>query len=216
MAAKPESKFKLVADNRKARFNYAIDEVFEAGVALTGSEVKSLRAGKATIAESYADARDGEIWQPATSTIGWDEGKAAYTIKLDEILSRKVQARAIEYRAKDGKWSPMVVEATTAALKDVTDGPLGTASRVSDMPAGSNIASFCISPDGKLIAYALVEPDGQGKPKSRLYMSRADGVGGSTGLTDGRQLDLTPAQGDGSDVFPTDPIAPLAVPRAGP
>jgi len=62
MAAKPERRFKVVADNRKARFNYELGEHFEAGIALTGSEVKSLRAGKATIAESYADARDGEIW----------------------------------------------------------------------------------------------------------------------------------------------------------
>jgi SsrA-binding protein len=53
---------KVVADNRKARFNYEIGEVFEAGIALTGSEVKSLRHGRATIAESYADARDGEMW----------------------------------------------------------------------------------------------------------------------------------------------------------
>jgi SsrA-binding protein len=62
MAAKPERALKIVADNRKARFNYFIDEVFEAGVALTGSEVKSLRAGKASIAESYAGAQDGELW----------------------------------------------------------------------------------------------------------------------------------------------------------
>ena len=62
MAEKNERPQKVVADNRKARFNYEIGETFEAGVALTGSEVKSLRAGKATIAESYADARDGEIW----------------------------------------------------------------------------------------------------------------------------------------------------------
>jgi SsrA-binding protein len=62
MAAKPEKKLRVVADNRKARFNYFIDETMEAGVALTGTEVKSLRAGKATIAESYADSRDGEIW----------------------------------------------------------------------------------------------------------------------------------------------------------
>jgi SsrA-binding protein len=62
MAAKPERRFKVVADNRKARFNYEIGETFEAGIALTGSEVKSLRAGRATIAESYADARGGEIW----------------------------------------------------------------------------------------------------------------------------------------------------------
>ena len=62
MAAKPETKSKVVADNRKARFNYAIDETFEAGVALTGSEVKSLRSGKASIAEAYAATRDGELW----------------------------------------------------------------------------------------------------------------------------------------------------------
>jgi SsrA-binding protein len=62
MAAKIERKPRVVADNRKARFNYFIDETFEAGVALTGTEVKSLRLGKATIGESYADARGGEIW----------------------------------------------------------------------------------------------------------------------------------------------------------
>jgi|SRR5262245_2108177 SsrA-binding protein len=62
MAAKPERKLKIVADNRKARFNYAIGEVLEAGIALTGTEVKSLRDGKAAIAESYAASRDGELW----------------------------------------------------------------------------------------------------------------------------------------------------------
>jgi SsrA-binding protein len=60
--AEKNTLFKVVADNRKARFNYEIGETFEAGIALSGSEVKSLRAGKATIAESYADARVGEIW----------------------------------------------------------------------------------------------------------------------------------------------------------
>jgi len=54
--------FKIIAENRKARFNYEIGEVVEAGIALTGTEVKSLRQGKATIAESYADAKGGEIW----------------------------------------------------------------------------------------------------------------------------------------------------------
>ena len=62
MAKQPERRFKVVADNRRARFNYEIGETFEAGIVLTGSEVKSLRAGKVTIGESYADARDGEIW----------------------------------------------------------------------------------------------------------------------------------------------------------
>jgi SsrA-binding protein len=62
VAAKPERNFKVVADNRKARFNYQIGEVFEAGIALTGTEVKSLRQGKANIAESYAAGRGGELW----------------------------------------------------------------------------------------------------------------------------------------------------------
>jgi SsrA-binding protein len=62
MAAKSERPRRVVADNRKARFNYEIGETFEAGIALTGTEVKSLRQGKATIAESYADARGGEVW----------------------------------------------------------------------------------------------------------------------------------------------------------
>ena len=63
MAAKQEQNFKVVADNRRARFNYEIGETFDAGIALTGTEVKSLRTGKATIAESYAHVdRSGEAW----------------------------------------------------------------------------------------------------------------------------------------------------------
>jgi SsrA-binding protein len=62
VAEKKERPFKIVADNRKARFNYEIGETFEAGIALVGTEVKSLRQGKATIAESYADVRNGELW----------------------------------------------------------------------------------------------------------------------------------------------------------
>jgi SsrA-binding protein len=62
MAEKDPDNRRVVAQNRKARFNYHIGDTFEAGIALTGSEVKSLRSGKAMIAESYADARGGEIW----------------------------------------------------------------------------------------------------------------------------------------------------------
>ncbi|MCR6736356.1 MAG: SsrA-binding protein SmpB [Afipia sp.] len=59
---KKEKPIKVVAENRKARFNYAIEDTVEAGIVLTGTEVKSIRGGKTTIAESYADAKDGEIW----------------------------------------------------------------------------------------------------------------------------------------------------------
>ena len=53
---------KIVADNRKAHYSYSISSALEAGIMLTGSEVKSLRLGRATIAESYAQAKDGEIF----------------------------------------------------------------------------------------------------------------------------------------------------------
>jgi SsrA-binding protein len=55
-------KKKIVADNRRARFDYSLDELFEAGIALTGTEVKSLRFGEGNIGDSYAEVKDGEVW----------------------------------------------------------------------------------------------------------------------------------------------------------
>ncbi len=52
----------LVAENRQARRNYAVEDTMEAGIVLVGSEVKSLREGKANIAESYASLENGELW----------------------------------------------------------------------------------------------------------------------------------------------------------
>ncbi|PSK97883.1 SsrA-binding protein [Haloactinopolyspora alba] len=52
----------LIAQNRKARYDYHIDDTYEAGIVLTGTEVKSLRAGKASLGDGFADVRDGEVW----------------------------------------------------------------------------------------------------------------------------------------------------------
>ena len=64
--ARPKPKIfdkqKSVAENRRARFDYHIEDKFEAAIVLQGTEVKALRAGEATIAESYAEVRDGEVW----------------------------------------------------------------------------------------------------------------------------------------------------------
>jgi SsrA-binding protein len=64
--ARPQNKtfdkIKTVAENRRARFDYYIEDTFEAGIALTGTEVKSLRFGEGSIAESYAEVRGGEVW----------------------------------------------------------------------------------------------------------------------------------------------------------
>ena len=65
MAPKKEDKSqygKIVAENRKARFNYEIIDTIEVGLVLTGTEVKSLREGKTNIAESYANEEGGEMW----------------------------------------------------------------------------------------------------------------------------------------------------------
>ena len=53
---------KIIAENRKARFNYEIEDTLEAGIVLTGTEVKALRLGKSNIAESYASEEGGELW----------------------------------------------------------------------------------------------------------------------------------------------------------
>ena len=57
-----DSNRKLIADNRKARFNYEIEDTLEAGIELKGTEVKALREGKSIIAESYASFEGGEFW----------------------------------------------------------------------------------------------------------------------------------------------------------
>lgn len=60
--AKAPREKRSVAVNRRARFDYVIEEVLEAGLVLLGTEVKSLRAGRANIADAYASHKDGEIW----------------------------------------------------------------------------------------------------------------------------------------------------------
>ncbi len=62
MAKKKAPTHRLVAQNRKARHDYFIDENLEAGIVLEGSEVKSLRAGQASLADAWAGERDGELW----------------------------------------------------------------------------------------------------------------------------------------------------------
>jgi SsrA-binding protein len=61
-AAKADPNRKIIADNRQARFNYEIGEVFEAGISLSGTEVKSLRVGKATLGEAHAAAYNGDLY----------------------------------------------------------------------------------------------------------------------------------------------------------
>lgn len=65
---------KLIAQNRKARHDYAIEDTYEAGLVLVGTEVKSLRAGRASLVDGYALVEDGEIWLRGVNIPMYDEG----------------------------------------------------------------------------------------------------------------------------------------------
>jgi SsrA-binding protein len=92
---------KVLATNRRARYDYTIVDTFECGVVLTGSEVKSLREGRAQIAEGYARVDDGELWlfgthiPPWVSAVGFGahdpERKRKLLVhrrEIDELLGR--------------------------------------------------------------------------------------------------------------------------------
>ena len=68
---------KLIADNRRARHDYHLLDRFEAGLVLTGTEVKSLRDGRATLAQSWAEVRDGEAWLMGAEIAIYDQGNRA-------------------------------------------------------------------------------------------------------------------------------------------
>ena len=68
---------KLIADNRRARHDYELLERVEAGLVLTGTEVKSLRQGRATLGQAYADVRDGEAWLHGAEIAVYDQGNRA-------------------------------------------------------------------------------------------------------------------------------------------
>lgn len=59
---KPATRYRIAAENRRARYEFEIGQVYEAGIALTGTEVKSLRGGKATLGESYASVEGNELY----------------------------------------------------------------------------------------------------------------------------------------------------------
>ena len=65
---------KLIAVNRRARHDYAIEDTYEAGIVLQGTEVKSLRAGRASLVDGYAEVRDGEVWLLNVHIPEYDQG----------------------------------------------------------------------------------------------------------------------------------------------
>ena len=96
---------KLIAENRRARFDFAIEDDIEAGIMLLGSEVKSMRQGGSNIAESYASVEDGELWlinsyvAPYLQAKTWGHEERR---KRKLLVSRKELARLWNATAREG------------------------------------------------------------------------------------------------------------------
>jgi SsrA-binding protein len=68
---------KLIVDNRRSRHDYELLERFEAGLVLTGTEVKSLRAGRVSLGQAFAEVRDGEVWLVGADIATYEQGNVA-------------------------------------------------------------------------------------------------------------------------------------------
>lgn len=86
---KSNPNYKVVAENRRARYDYAIEDDIECGIMLEGSEVKSLREGQANIAESYAEVKNGELWLVNSYVAPYTQAK---TFGHEEKRRRKLLA----------------------------------------------------------------------------------------------------------------------------
>ena len=93
------TRYKTIAQNRRARFNYDLSERFEAGIVLTGTEIKSVREGRVNIAEAYARIRDGELWL-MNAHIAEFKGASHYsehdTLRPRKLLLHKRELRRLE------------------------------------------------------------------------------------------------------------------------
>ena len=94
---------KLVAQNKKARHDYSIEDVYEAGLVLVGTEVKSLRAGRATLTDGYATLDDGEIWLRGVHIPEYTQGTWTNhePRRARKLLLRKDEIRRIAVKVKD-------------------------------------------------------------------------------------------------------------------
>ncbi|MEA4891178.1 MAG: SsrA-binding protein SmpB [Peptococcaceae bacterium] len=82
-----EEKIKVIADNRKARFDYFILETYEAGIELTGTEVKSLRAGRINLKDSYAQVVDGQLFLEGVHISPYEQGNR---YNVDPLRKRRL------------------------------------------------------------------------------------------------------------------------------
>lgn len=100
MAAEEDESGRVITTNRKARHDYTVLETFEAGLVLTGTEVKSLRLGNANLVDSYAEIKNGEVWLRGMHISPYDQG--SYN-NVDPRRSRKLLLHRKEIRKLIGR-----------------------------------------------------------------------------------------------------------------
>ncbi len=110
------NEIKVVATNRKASFEYFLLEIFEAGLALQGSEIKSIRAGKMSLAEAYVDIQNGEAWLRGAHIAPYDQ---AGRFNHDPLRPRRLllTKREIRYLANAVRQKGMTIVPTRVYLK---------------------------------------------------------------------------------------------------
>ncbi|AFN64045.1 SsrA-binding protein [Mycobacteroides abscessus subsp. abscessus] len=104
MSKKPADGRKVIATNRKARHNYSIIDVYEAGVQLVGTEVKTLREGKASLVDAFATVDDGEVWLRGVHIPQYDHGTWTNHAPLRnrKLLLHRAQIDMLVGKTRDG------------------------------------------------------------------------------------------------------------------
>jgi SsrA-binding protein len=104
MTGRETGRGKLVAQNKKARHDYAIEETFEAGIVLTGTEVKSLRQGRASLVDAYAAVQDGELWMFGAHIPEYTEGtwNNHTPRRARKLLMHKAEIVKLTVKLKEG------------------------------------------------------------------------------------------------------------------
>jgi SsrA-binding protein len=99
---------KVVARNRKAAFNYSLEDLYSAGIVLTGSEIKSIRAGRLSFQDAFVEERGGELWLLNTHISGYEQSGTYGRVDPDrprKLLLHKREIREIASRIRERGYS---------------------------------------------------------------------------------------------------------------
>ncbi len=107
MVSKTNNSGKTLASNRKAYHDYIIEETFEAGIALTGTEIKAIRAGRANLKDGYAAIRDGEVWLLNVHISPWEGGNRENhdPLRARRLLLHRREINRMAQRIAEKGWT---------------------------------------------------------------------------------------------------------------